>query len=74
MRLDAEVQKMVFTPDSQYLLVVTGSQTTRVLMFQIHSGTFVPVAENNSAANSRPAGAQKNKISQPAQRSKKKFY
>ena len=36
-RLDAEVQKMMFTPDSKFLLLITGSQTTRVLMFQIYT-------------------------------------
>ena len=30
---------MVFTPDSKYLLVVTGSGATRVLLFQLHVGS-----------------------------------
>ncbi|KAK3612217.1 hypothetical protein CHS0354_039489 [Potamilus streckersoni] len=38
LRVDSEVQKINFTCDSKYVAVFTGSQSTRLLLFQIHPG------------------------------------
>ena len=53
MKLDAEVSKMTFTPDSKYLLVVTGSGMTRVLLFQLHVGSGGLTSDTEGGANSQ---------------------
>ena len=53
MKLDTEVSKMMFTPDSKYLLVVTGSRMTRVLLFQLHVGTGGLISDTEGGANNQ---------------------
>ena len=43
---------MTFTPDSKYLFVVTGSGTTRVLLFQLHVGSGGLTSDTEGGANS----------------------
>ncbi|XP_062618888.1 NACHT domain- and WD repeat-containing protein 1-like [Saccostrea cucullata] len=37
-RVDAEVQQISFSPKSQYLVVLTGTNLTRVLIYRVHTG------------------------------------
>ncbi|XP_052687210.1 NACHT domain- and WD repeat-containing protein 1-like isoform X2 [Crassostrea angulata] len=39
MRVDAEVQHMKFTPNSKYVVILTGTNHTRVLIYRIHTGS-----------------------------------
>ncbi|XP_048764016.2 NACHT domain- and WD repeat-containing protein 1-like [Ostrea edulis] len=38
-RVDAEVQQMKFSPNSKYLILLTGTDFTRVLIYRMHSET-----------------------------------
>lgn len=38
-RVDAEVQHMKFTPNSKYVVILTGTNHTRVLIYRIHTGS-----------------------------------
>jgi WD40 repeat protein len=38
-RVDAEVQHMKFSPNSKYLILLTGTDFTRVLLYRMHAGT-----------------------------------
>ncbi|XP_052688159.1 NACHT domain- and WD repeat-containing protein 1-like isoform X1 [Crassostrea angulata] len=38
-RVDAEVQHIKFTPNSKYVVILTGTNHTRVLIYKVHTGS-----------------------------------